>query len=534
MLSHGSSGVYIPYEVISDGAVRVLFRVYFIAVMLFIALAGSWACRVHVRHALLTGHTVPLTATTGWLQGPALAKILVQVRRIPGAWLGWLMLLATALDLIGEFGVAKSVTLIERATRSTAATGMIVDGTHPQMFPDIEFQAYSLAASAQLYSYSNGLSSGLDADRYGIYRFITQDFTFMASSEDIIGKWYCIKTTQQPIVYDQQWKGTAKEIYDTDIWEDLYQRGLLYHSDEGGYYFNRSDYSTGYSSGPSSHTTILSASDYKYGSLFDIKAAVDVQELDELGSKAIDTFFCQLKPLGQTTVVEDIARQIDIGSTIGDWIGQITGSLTPDLFATTTFDTTVIETTLGFFFNSMIMVAGSGQAVTSTNSQGYTYGAVQYVTIVPYWVIFICITVAVLGFSLLAYAIWLYIAVRARSVIYDRSASSFGHVKSKEIRDNTPVGMLDWMTHAAYESRDIDQIPKTHHLKDWILSTTWHAERRLGVVRRNELGHVNPLRTPGSTPAVQSGYFPAPLIAQKGYIPMNKQGYISVETSEIR
>jgi len=174
--------IFISESIISDGAIRVLFRVYFIIVMIFIGVVGSWCCHLHVRHRLLSGRTVPLTATAGWVQGPVFAKIFLQLRRIPGGWLGWLMLLATLLDLTGEFGVAKTVTMIWRPSTSTWYQGMIVDKNQEfHLYPDINFGAYTYAATAQQYSYSNANLTGLGENRFGIYQFVAYDFKFMAN-----------------------------------------------------------------------------------------------------------------------------------------------------------------------------------------------------------------------------------------------------------------------------------------------------------------------------------------------------------------
>src|SRR5262249_40800475 len=130
-----------------------------------------------------------------------------QLRRLPGGWLGWLMLLTTILDLIGEFGVAKTVTKIYRASAAFQEYGMIIDMSQTfQMFPDIHFGAYTLALLAQEYSASNANITGMGEDSIGIYRFIPQDvYNFMANEDDVIGKWNCATATQNPITYDQQY-----------------------------------------------------------------------------------------------------------------------------------------------------------------------------------------------------------------------------------------------------------------------------------------------------------------------------------------
>lgn len=544
-MANSTAGFFVSQENLSSGGVRVVFKTYFIALLVFIGFIGGICCRLNVRYKLLRGRLVPLTITTGWIQGPTLAKVSWELRRIPGGWLGVLMLLATALDLVGEYGVAKTVTSVPRRTTAFHPDGMVLSGESRTSSPSANWEAFRWASQAQANSYRNSAQTHLGELHYGIYRFVTNDTNFMADDEDEIGYWSCSRTTKASIIYNQTFKTAGSkatgcddtdEIYDNCIWNDLYDKDLLYGSGDNLAKSNVSFTSslTGYPTGPSTHTVILTASNYTVGSVFDIRVAIDTYDLDDKGSKAMDTYHCHLRAKDVERTVEQIARKINIDHTLWDWTENMVGALFPGLHEPGSYDLQWLETTLQFYLNSMIMVAGGSETVTTPNTSGYEVGVVYMATIIPYWVLVVCIIVFLQGAFLVVYAIYLFLAIRTARLVWDTSEKSTGRVSAKEIDNNTPVGLLEWMTHAAYESRDADQIPETFHLGNWILSTTWHAGRRLGIVRANEAGQVNP-RTPGQTPQLQYngegyGYSGAP----QGYFPTMKTGqYAPVSTREV-
>ena len=528
---------FVLQEVLDDGTIRIIFKTYFIVMLIFIGLIGNRCCRLLVKHKLLKNHIVLLTSTTGWIQGPPYIKIFWQLRKMPGGGLGWLMLLATILDLVGEYSVSKEVTEYFALMWDKPLVGMILTGASNTSVPDINWEAYRYASNAQFYSFYNANISGLD-DRdphYGIYQIVKNDPRFIADSDVEIGYWKCDLTTPQPVIYNRSSTAFADEILDEDIYYDLAERDLLF-SENNYYYYNVSKYDNYNNAvGPASHTTIISFGSPSTGDVFEIKAAVDTWDIDDLGSKQMETFACELISLEPDELVKTIARQIDIDATLEKWIDEIVGSMFPGLHEDRSYSTDYIERKLQQYLNSMIMVAGSDESVTTPNDRGYEIGIVTVATIIPYWVVVICGVVGLLATFLVCYAIYLWFANRAAARTYDRSSREACKVESGEIQ-NAPVGMLEWMTHAAYESRDADRIPQRKHLKNWMLSTTWHAGRRPGIVRVGELGQVNPLRTSGlttSTPSLYGQQYQPYQGHEMGYFPAQKGDYISVNTREV-
>lgn len=528
---------WVPDTVANDGVIRAVFKIYLLIIIIIIVVVGNKCLALWVKHKLLRGKTVYVTDTTGWLHGPPLAKAAFDVRKLPGGWLGWLMLLVTILDQVGEYGVAITVKAQLRTTTKVFEQGGLMNPDTLTSSPSASWEAFRWAAAAQTNSYRNANQTNMATKHYGIYRMITNDTHFMATPEDTIGYWSCSSNTTTPLIYDQKWKGSAEEVYDYDIWTDLYVQGKLYDGYQAALATaNVSMYdNSSLSYGPATHTTIITASNYSTSSLFNISAAIDIKDIDDKGSKQMYVFHCILRATDTGRTVESIARTINPYATLTNWIPIMRGAFFPGLFETESYPIQDLEVTLQYYLNAMIMVSGASETVTTPNTPGYDLGVVYRATKIPVWILLICVVIFLIAALLTCLCVYLAIAARAAGLLHDSRNKDGICVPAREIHENTPIGMLDWMAHAAYESRDVQQIPKWNSLKGWIVSTTWHAGRRLAIVRGEEVGQVNPAKTPtlgvgtpgpyygqGHGPVLETGYFSPSQSQMKGeYIALN-------------
>lgn len=525
------ANLWIPEDAINDGYIRGIFKTYFLVLVIFIVAVGNWCIQLWVKHKLLRSQTVYLTQTLGWLHGPALAKTTFDIRKLPGGWLGWLMLLVTTLDLIGEYGVAITVKSQLRTTKRLLPRGGIMNPDTLTSQPSPNWEAFRWAADAQKNNYQNANQTDVGFKHYGIYRLLTNDTDFMATADDTLGYWSCSSNTTTPLIYDQKWKNPkASEIWDSDIWYDLWKMGKLYTGPSAATAnYSAYDWDTGYNYGPARHTTIITASNYTRGELFNISIAIDIRDIDDKGSKEMYVLHCELRAWDAARTVESIAKTISIWETLEVWIPAIRGAMFPGLNERESHPKKDLELKLQFYLNAMIMVSGAQETVTSPNTAGYKVGVVYRATKIPVWVLFVCALVFAIASFLFWLCIYLYLLCKAEAIIHDMQNKDGIFVSGSEIRDNTPSGLLDWIAHAAYESRDADQIPQIHHLKDWIISTTWHAGRRLAIVRKNEQGQVNPARTP----SLASAGLTPPAYQRAGYFEQKKGDYISLNSREV-
>lgn len=490
MSSSTSSGPTVPYSVIDDGDIRVVAKIFLLVIVLAIAFVGGYCVQFFIQRQLLKGKAVSLTTTTGWMHGPVLAKISWQLRRLPGGWIGLLMLLTTALELTSEFGIAKSITLISQQSRSTYSIGMIVDDTHAtSLFPDTLYESYSWARAAQDYSAINRNRTGLLKSRiYGVYRFFNwNDYNFMPTADDILGYWSCNLNTPSPVVYNQSSQGNTTIIQDTSILNDLVRRGLMYNASSVRASTNISYLDlNGTSSGPSYHVTLWTASNYTFGSAPNFTFAVQRHSDQEGLVKTMEVFQCSLTSTEPRNIVQQVNQNINWAWTIDKWIRQLSGALYPN-FADLdgSYTTDYLEFLLEYHLNALIMVAGSGQSTNMPNSRNYTYGTFEYATVIPYWIIAIGVVTFALLLFLIGYLIFLWFSNKRLRRSYDQQGPH--QVAAKDIVDHTPVGLLGWMGQAAATSRDTS-IPKEGSLSRFILSTSWHGSKRLGIVKEDEHG----------------------------------------------
>ena len=477
-----------PQYLIDDGTVRVIFKVYFLVLILGIAFVGGYCLKFHIQRQLLKGKAVPLTATTGWVHGPGLAKMGLQIRRLPGGWIGFLMLFATALELISEFGVAKTITSMYQRSRYTTESAMIVGqpGTSYAMYPDIVYQAFTWATGAQDASWNNQNLTGLTTTRqYGIYSIVNYNaYNYMPTEDDIMGYWSCPRITKAPVIYDQTFQGNAAQIYDQSILADLIKGGLMYDYGPPSAITNVSKVYNGLSTGPSSQLFLWTASNYTYGSAPTFTFGVETAALDSKGSKAMDVFQCSMHSTEPSNTVWGILREVNISTVINSWSGKIAGSLYSSSTSSYSYDIPQLEATFEYYLNAMIMVAGSGQKTDTPNTRKLSYGVFEIATVIPYWIIAIAIiTFAFLLFMLIC-LVFYWLSNMTLKHAYERQGPH--RVGSKEICENTPIGLLGWMSQAAAASRDAE-LPEGQNLRKWILSTTWH-DKRLGIVKEEEHG----------------------------------------------
>ena len=112
--------------------------------------------------------------------------------------------------------------------------------------------------------------------------------------------------------------------------------------------------------------------------------AVDTNELDDLGSKQIDTFHCQLRANDEEKTVESIARRIDRGYTLVEWIQDIMSSMFPGLHNSSSYEQQSIEANLQFYVSSMILVAGVTVDTARESTDNYGSDIAELMTRVSY------------------------------------------------------------------------------------------------------------------------------------------------------
>ncbi|MCJ1305035.1 hypothetical protein MMC08_007848 [Hypocenomyce scalaris] len=138
--------------------------------------------------------------------------------------------------------------------------------------------------------------------------------------------------------------------------------------------------------------------------------------------------------------LEYILSAIISASTLNQWCFTLQGSVYDGLGTPAAANTsTILESLL----NTMVMVAGSNNNLLQTPQQGNdTQGCNAPRTIVPLVVIVLFVVITAFAVSILAYLVVLMIL----------TAHAPAHQHEEDIKNKTPIGLLDWMTQALRES----------------------------------------------------------------------------------
>lgn len=473
--------MYLPT---ASGIVRLGLRIYFIIVLLFIAFVGDRCCHLRTKLMLLRGQNVSVTAMTGWVRGIISFKIVARLRRLPGGWLGALMLLTAVLALVTDLTVARFVVDIPLPTRCPFHIGLVLNTSTAHYYPSIYGAAYRWASTAQLFSIYNG-------GYMGIYKKLDNNTYFLADESDVVGYWLC-NPDGGPKTY-------SNSIYDAEIWEDMRKQGLLY---QYGWSSNISDVEdSGQIYGRAWKTIIVTSSSENHRDQWDVRAAIDLSDTDQ-NTKIMQAYHCVVSSTDDSGLVEGVISNISIIPTLETWLYGIQGEMYngQDKSQAVEFP----NVTIAWMLNSMVMVSGGGESVT-TPQEGTTEGCFIYGTYVGKIVSALFLLVAFIAVSLFFYTVFLWRTVRRTCNAYDLNNMNGNKISSREICQNAPNGLLDWIGHAAHESGHAETKPKAHHLRKWLFSTRHHYGRRMGVVHMRQT-NIAAAETPStsSAPFMQS------------------------------
>ena len=331
---------------------------------------------------------------------------------------------------------------------------------------------------------------------------------FFATEEDVVGFWVCKSVS--PVL-----QFTNKS--DTVIMDTLLSKDYIY---KNWYLFDN----TVQGQNTSTQILALSASSMVHGDHWDLKIAVDM--LDVSNSNHMQVWQCTLD--NAQPFVKRIHSNIDVNYTMTNWAPFFQAGLYrgfnsdhPDVGQ----GANQVAAQLELMLNSVIMVAGTGNSIDIENP-GSDYGCLHSGT----WIAIGIISMVFLVFAMVAFFIfyWIYLKIsifRARRQ-YDRSNTGQS-LDSKELDDSVPNSLLDWVAHAAHESKHSGERPKHHHLSKWHLSARFHGGRRVGLVPEHRSNW------PQSDHAAPTMIGPSPgMSAAQDFFLGQKTGYNAVHTSE--
>lgn len=147
---------------------------------------------------------------------------------------------------------------------------------------------------------------------------------------------------------------------------------------------------------------------------------------------------------------------------------------------------------LEWMLNSMTMVSGGGQSISSRGNPRDTVGCVVVGTQLPGQIITLFLVVTLMAIILTTNSAWLWLRIIAAKREYDRNSYNpftgrATAVDSNKICESTPNGLVDWIQHAVWESPHASSArisPRGHQLRKWLFSVGHYNGQRIGVVNK--------------------------------------------------
>lgn len=385
------------------------------------------------------------------------------------------MILTAALALVADLAVSGLVRTIDLPGQCAFSQGLAVNETTAE-FPSMQGIPYLYASNAQITSY--WVNDGF----MGIYQKADNSTNFAAQASDVLAYWDCGEGSS-PVIAPGGYNDT--EVAALLVIKDLIWDNAAVRSDSIS------------SAGKPSRQLLIVSTD-TLGTMasppapFSFKIAVDIHDDLASGEKTMVAFHCQLNQMPGHDITSVLSR-IDIDKTLGNegWMPGMQGQLYQGYDMTDSIQG--VNITLNWLLNSLTMVAASANSIQWTSDE--TQGCLVAHTRIPWPVTFIWSMTTLLGFFFIFYLTYLALLVRRASKAYDKSNFTFltstplaphhSIINSKEITQNTPNGLIDWMQHAIHETGTAEKHTSGHHLRKWLFSTSSHRGSRMSVVSKN-------------------------------------------------
>ena len=434
--------------------VRLILRIYFNVVFIVLAVIGNQCVLYSTKLDILRKKSVNVTRMTGWLGSfePYLTSL--SIRKIPGGWLGALMMISVVLSYVSDIAVSALVKPVRVSARCPFTTGLVSPTNEPLAKVPVNGSPYTVVSTAQLSSLANG-------GPIGIYPKVNLDRNFQAQTEDIAGRWNC-----NDVEDDQAYElGTSK----ADIVQDLQRKGLLFDTtaiaEAAG--LNNSF----------GHFVILTSSQSDDAlQPFDVRASIQLEARYD-DTKTMKSFDCNMDAPSMEWVLRNMSSQ----STLQEWILTFQGSMYNGTGTTAAPD---CDVRLSWILNSMVMIGAGGNYLLGSAPLGSTQGCLAQRADIPDTVlgIFGTITLILILLSLYLFALLF---------------KYLGYPYSQRIAlKHTPNGLVDWMAHAAHaslheEQNDMNEDVESKELKRWEYGVRGASARPM--LFRKRVGVAEPL-----------------------------------------
>ncbi|KAK4570130.1 hypothetical protein LTR86_002210 [Recurvomyces mirabilis] len=430
---------------------RIVARVIFIVLSLYLAVIGSACYGIQLKLKLLKTHRVPIVHTAGWLTADEILDQVHRLRCIPN--LRWWVPMAV-FALLSRVADVSTATIQPRPNRNQTCrfdTGMVLspdDTTQPYTWtiPPAHTKGQMWATNAQLISLAHGCDMG-------IYSKVGDNWSFCARQTDIWGSWTCKHANSH--IYP------AVLLTPQDVVQDLVNRTLLYPGASPFSAHNQRDMTR------STQLVAWSNSLRNATGLFEVKACIDQSQSFRKPATAANVY---------ATETRNIMNNFSPASTLDQWLSVLQGAVYNGSHVGASSSSGYIERNLTLVLNSMIMVAGSSDDLSMRALEGDDglQGCLLYPTWIPDWLIGLSI-----GFVTTCIAMTIYYAILQYQL---------HHRTDRDLIKHMPIGPWEWMAQAVVEAEHTDNIRK-RDLKKWYIVPNGHGSVQIEHRRTAAVNH---------------------------------------------
>lgn len=411
MLIYGSSLVFN----VDSSHLRVGLRIYFIGLFLLLAFVGDRCCGNRVKLRLMKESQARISMMTGWLNAISAVKMWITQKHLPAGFFGILMIVAEVMSFSSDLLVSGLVKPTEVPGRCSFGRGIVLPEkpVDYDSIPTALGAPYAMAIQAQA---TNEKMGGLR----GLYKKLNEAPNFRAESQDVVGHWNCVDIQHDVTYY---WNTTQTEVV-----TDLENRGYLYRETTT---YKADGYPDGSWDGLLAWGSSVPDEAHR---LWDVKASMTYDKEGSHRRKIMRSYHCVMN----APPYEWVLKKIWANSTLIQW-----SLLTHGLFEQE--PTKPVTDVFSSVLECMTMI-GWQPSLNSTPIGDLTQGCLLAYAEVP-WPLFGFLVLATL--STLLMIIYSIISSLQLRRLQSRSPSSNQYNMS--IKDETPNGLLGWMTQAVRE-----------------------------------------------------------------------------------
>ncbi|PVH77132.1 hypothetical protein DL98DRAFT_591529 [Cadophora sp. DSE1049] len=198
---------------------RNIFTTLFLVLNFLVAFIGHRLVRRQGHRTLLQSKPVPVSRFTPWLSLGSTFSYIWALKRIPGGWLGLIMILSGIFGTGNRYIINSFIVQEEGASNCPFEDGIVAMKNSDELMPASTWSVTWLAINSLEVAREKGAE-------VGIYSKVNNNITaFFPGSEDVVGNWDCAVAAPDTVIQPDEW---ATDVLDDFIQNQTFINGKKY------------------------------------------------------------------------------------------------------------------------------------------------------------------------------------------------------------------------------------------------------------------------------------------------------------------